>query len=275
MEFDYYRENQNTQIFELIKTDTIATYTDTDLPNGNEYFYRASTLRMRPVNDVVIFIRNNSHINSSIPLDTVAPCAPQLSVNSICEGEYNLLEWYSELSACEDQEIVSYHIYYKEELNSEFQHIDSIDDAGITTYQHFPNERLAGCYAVTAIDSFKNESAKIQVCVDSCIYFNLPNAFSPNNDGVNDFYVSSNLGNFIKFVDMKIFNRYGQEVFLTNDPDISWNGRHKDTSRIVSTGVYYYICEVHEPRIDGTRIITLTGFIHVFAGDDNPIIPAE
>lgn len=50
----------------------------------------------------------------------------------------------------------------------------------------------------------------------------LPNAFSPNNDGVNDeFKVRSN---YIKQIDFVIYNRWGEEIFRTNDKNVGWDG---------------------------------------------------
>lgn len=53
----------------------------------------------------------------------------------------------------------------------------------------------------------------------------MPNAFSPNNDGINDYLdvFAVNLKNF----SLKIYNRYGELVFQSNDVQIKWNGMHK------------------------------------------------
>ena len=62
---------------------------------------------------------------------------------------------------------------------------------------------------------------------------------------------------------MKIFNRWGKLVFQTDNPDIRWDGRDVDSKKIVSTGVYYYICYVYERRLSGIEPRSLTGFIQV------------
>jgi gliding motility-associated-like protein len=144
---------------------------------------------------------------------------------------------------------VGYKIFYKPARNADFQFLDSVPSSD-TNYIHNNNlETLAGFYGVTAVDSFYNESAMAITSVDSCLMFSLPNVFTPDGDGVNDIYVSYNLGGFVKNVDMTIFNRYGQTVYKTTDPDINWDGYHKDTGKLVATGVYYYVCELTEPRI--------------------------
>jgi gliding motility-associated-like protein len=95
----------------------------------------------------------------------------------------------------------------------------------------------------------------------------LPNVFSPNGDGINDMFISKNLNDAIERVEMKIFNRFGQLVYETSDPAINWEGKFRNTDKPVPSGVYYYICDVYEPRINGTAIRTLTGFIHLYSGE--------
>jgi gliding motility-associated-like protein len=151
----------------------------------------------------------------------------------------------------------------------------SITPAADTFYFHQiqAGMSLAGCYAVSAIDSFGNESPlSSMVCVDQCSLYELPNVFTPNGDEINDIFTSINVNNVVERVDMKIFNRYGQLVFETNHPDINWEGTFKNSNSKLSSGVYYYICDVYEPRINGIEIRTLVGFIHLYAdGNAHPI----
>ncbi|MEM7107368.1 MAG: gliding motility-associated C-terminal domain-containing protein [Bacteroidota bacterium] len=52
------------------------------------------------------------------------------------------------------------------------------------------------------------------------IYF--PNAFTPNGDGNNDTFSVN--GRFLVSYDLRIFNRWGEEVFNSTNPEIGWNG---------------------------------------------------
>ena len=70
---------------------------------------------------------------------------------------------------------------------------------------------------------------------------------------------------------MTIFNRWGLQVYYTQDPSINWDGKINDTDRLVAPGVYYYICDVYEQRLTGLEVYALTGFIYVYSGDANDV----
>ncbi|MCX2474740.1 PKD domain-containing protein [Pedobacter sp. MC2016-05] len=64
-----------------------------------------------------------------------------------------------------------------------------------------------------------------------------PNAFSPNGDGVNDEFVVGITN--LKRYRIQIYNRYGNQVFFTDNIFDNWKGTFKNTE--LPTGVYYYV----------------------------------
>lgn len=66
----------------------------------------------------------------------------------------------------------------------------------------------------------------------------LPNAFSPNGDGLNDTWGIQVFG-IIKLGVLRVFNRWGQVVFETTDPARRWNGTINGTP--LPIGTYYYV----------------------------------
>jgi len=68
-------------------------------------------------------------------------------------------------------------------------------------------------------------------------YLYVPNAFSPNNDGVNDAYAVLLNCSPTEF-DFRIFNRWGEVVFTGNHPSHEWNGMHRGAP--APLGVYTY-----------------------------------
>ncbi len=134
------------------------------------------------------------------------------------------------------------------------------------------DQSLTGCYYITAVDSFANESAlSSRLCLDECSTYELPNVFSPNDDEKNDLFIPHRTA-YIEKVDFQVFNRWGVLVFQTSDPDINWDGKIMGTNKLVTPGVYYYIVEVFEPRLGGIESYTLKGFIYVYSGEENNVV---
>lgn len=247
------------------------TYSHEGLINGVEYTYQLVGLSQYQVDSAIYRTINKTHPNSGIPIDTVPPCPPEFNVESLCDSAYNLIQWQLPIDCTED-EIIEYRIYYSPTENEAPALIETIDEPSVSSYKHYSEVSLAGCYQLTAVDSTGNESPKeSKICIDVCNLFELPNVFSPNGDNINDIYKSLNINNFVKEVDMKIFNRWGNLVYETTDPDINWDGRNKDNKKIVSPGVYYYICDVYEPRITGLYLRNITGFIHVYSDESRSV----
>jgi gliding motility-associated-like protein len=267
--FDVFRKAESAAIFDSIGTSPSNVYIDENLANNTPYTYRAKSHGLRPLNNRNYETVNISHINTTSAVDSFPPCTPKLKVISVCDSSYNLLSWIPPKTLCGDEDVISYLIYYRPTLDGDFQLIETINYPD-SSYIHRSNlETLAAVYGIAAVDSFNNVSKIGTVIIDSCLMYSLPNVFSPGGDGINDVFVPWNMGGFIKKVDMTIYNRYGQAVYKTNDPNINWDGYHKESGKLVSTGVYYYICDVYEQRLTGEVRRTLKGFIHVFSGDDN------
>lgn len=67
----------------------------------------------------------------------------------------------------------------------------------------------------------------------------MPNAFSPNGDGINDVYrAKSNYQSIVEF-DAYIFNRWGQKLYEWHDPAGGWDG--KFNGKDVKQGVYFVL----------------------------------
>jgi gliding motility-associated-like protein len=75
----------------------------------------------------------------------------------------------------------------------------------------------------------------------------VPNAFSPNGDGLNDdFSPQLDCGPINVHYQINIFNKWGQRVFYSNKITNSWNGTYKGTN--VETGTYFYRIEYQDTK---------------------------
>jgi gliding motility-associated-like protein len=66
----------------------------------------------------------------------------------------------------------------------------------------------------------------------------VPNCFTPDNDGVNDFFFVK--GHDLRYFELTIFNRYGEVVFKTYDMNEPWDGSHQGREFYVPNGVYNF-----------------------------------
>jgi len=89
------------------------------------------------------------------------------------------------------------------------------------------------------------------VSVGNGCYIDLPNVFTPNSDGVNDYFFPRQLlTRGLATFNMVIFNRWGQEIFSTANTDgAGWDGRFNNVAQ--PEGVYVYV--VDATFIDGQK----------------------
>lgn len=86
-----------------------------------------------------------------------------------------------------------------------------------------------GKYFVTVTDNKGCiASDTISVTVD-CNDIFFPTAFTPNNDGLNDFFGAVGSLALIQSYELKVFNRWGEIIFYSSNPQIKWSGKIKGT----------------------------------------------
>jgi len=112
-------------------------------------------------------------------------------------------------------------------------------NTGATTPQIVINE--PGIYSVTVKIDGCSVSASVNVANDC--YMNIPNVFSPNGDGLNDyFYPRQELTSGLITFSMEIYNRWGQEIFATTSLDgRGWDGKFNGVDQ--PEGVYVYVID--------------------------------
>jgi gliding motility-associated-like protein len=75
---------------------------------------------------------------------------------------------------------------------------------------------------------------EVVICEEPEIF--VPNAFTPNGDQNNDRVFVR--GNTIRELVFRIYNRWGEKVFETNDPAIGWDGTYE--GKVATPAVYVY-----------------------------------
>jgi len=89
----------------------------------------------------------------------------------------------------------------------------------------------------------------------------MPNAFTPNGDGLNDYLLPNGFYYGMKNYSFSIWNRWGEKIFETNDVNESWNGRYKNLGdQLLIDGIYQYSLQYEEPR---GKLVKKQGFINL------------
>ncbi len=100
-------------------------------------------------------------------------------------------------------------------------------------------------------------TVEVEIQMDTNVKLDIPNTFTPNGDGLNDYFtISYNIipENYL----LTIYNRWGELVFETHNINKSWDGKHK--GRKCNDGTYFYIINYSA----NGKTHTKKGFISLF-----------
>ncbi|MDO7846339.1 gliding motility-associated C-terminal domain-containing protein [Hymenobacter sp. M29] len=214
------------------------------------------------------------------------PCTPVLSLQNVnCDSlsalpqpsgssptYTNRLRWtLSNTPAGCDASGVSYRLFYREGTAGRFTLLTTTSQ---TSFVHSNLPNSGGCYAVQAVGNGGAASDTSNVaCQANCLFFSLPNIFTPNGDGLNTVFKPRS-NSPVRSVHFQAFNRWGRKVFenTTTAIDavlINWDGGGPlagDTPSArggkVADGIYYYLAEVEFADLAGTKR-TYKGWVEI------------
>lgn len=250
-------------VFNPIDTVQSNAYTDSLLINGETYCYKIQSWGYYTASHFDVLFLNHSQIQCGIPEDKIPPCLPEIVAASNCTTKENKFAWKVDSASCL-LDIQTLNIHYKSKTTDDYQVLTTIHNPRAdSTFIQSNLPSVAGCYSFSAIDSSGNESKiEQEVCFDNCPYYEIPNIFTPNDDGKNDFLIPFPY-QYIQSIDLTIYNRWGQQVYKTDNINIQWDGRNMFTNLKSSTGVYFYKCTVEEIRMNGNEKRVINGFIQI------------
>ncbi len=264
--FSIYRKAETDSEFQLIGETDENVFVDNQVENGKPYQYFALVKGHYIFYENELETQNISHTRTAMAQDDVPPCAPQLWVNVNCDSLYNIITWQKPEEPCGD-DITGYILFYNPLVDETPDSLTYLSDEEPKQFIHPMFTSLGGHYGIVSVDENGNRSEMVTaIAADTCRVYKLPNVFSPNADGVNDFFIPMEFSHhFVERIHIQVFNRKGELVFETTDPYINWDGTYLGKGRVVPPGVYYYICDVYERRSVGIyEGPPLVGFIHIF-----------
>ncbi len=269
-EYIIYRKAPEEDGFSVLDTVSGTVYDDKGLENFKEYSYYVVTSGHYSLSGIPDPLLNISEIATGIPQDLEPPCKPVLSVKTDCDNIENNLTWSVPYDSC-NYDVMKYILYYSSPGPDNLEVLTEITDAADTTFTHSDIDKVVGCYGVIAVDSAGNKSDMSDlICVnyDACPNCKLPNVFTPNGDGINDFFEPmKNMTATVDHVEFSIFNRWGREVYYTEDPNIKWDGKDKTTGKLLPDGTYFYECKSYLITNNGMVTAKSQGSILLLSGN--------
>ncbi len=107
----------------------------------------------------------------------------------------------------------------------------------LIAYNNFCTDTLAKDFASSAV---------------SQLFENVPNVFTPNNDGLNDcFKLTDDNSNLDDCSNWEVFDRWGKKVFTSSASKPCWNGKKDGDGKDLSAGTYYLIVTVADKTYHG------------------------
>lgn len=118
----------------------------------------------------------------------------------------------------------------------------------------------SGYYSVTVSNQCGSYTDDINLTFlpYACEIF-IPNAFSPNNDGLNDIFKPS--GN-VTLKSMQIYNRWGELVYESSEGEFGWDGNYQ--KKLVHEGYYFFIIRYTKPQNGSESPFVSKGEVYLF-----------
>ena len=256
---EVYRLNDVTGLYDFVGSTTTTIFNDSNLTNGTEYCYYVKTSGAYFNPTVRKPLINYSQITCETPIDKTPPCLPAIEFEASCEDNRLNMVWADTNIFC-TADLEFYNLYYSPTTDGKMNLLKQLDE-NTFNFSLFDAPNLVGCYALTVTDTIGNESGlSKKYCVDNCAEYELPNVFTPNNDGVNDFFQPFPYKG-IESIAVKVYNRWGVLLFETTDPNILWDGQVE--GKPVADGVYFYTVDINTYTLEGLVTIAKNGNVTV------------
>ncbi len=213
-----YREAIAVELNEVLKKDFVYCV---------KFYISLADSMYYAVNRISLAFTTTKYLDTTCNLDMIN-LTPQINSN----GNYltNKIEWLeisSTYKATGNERFV---------IISNFQNNSNLDTLFLNNGGQKNVNTIASYYYI--------DDVSITECGD--LNINIPNVFTPNNDGINDiweFVLNENLSCIV-------YNRWGNKIFETSKSVIKWDGR--TTSGIECTdGIYFYSIETKEKTYKG------------------------
>ena len=204
------------------------------------------------VNEIVeinnFFAQNISLISSSplIELNDLQSC--DMGLNS---AVFDLTAQLYQIDSSFDVQYSSFYVTLEDAQNEENQIISPENfNNSLNPQNIFIRIEASPCFQLF----------QLSLSVENCPPL-VPQGFSPNDDGFNDWFNIQGLYDIFERHELFIYNRYGTLIFKGNN-SLKWYGRSNrglnDQGKLVPVGTYFYVLHLNDPKFD-----FLTGWVYL------------
>ncbi len=238
-------------------------------------------------------LKNKSQKICAQTNDLTPPCPPlslKISDDFLCENYFteksceikdfeNRIEWETETDPCYlDSKF--FNVYFSSNGVDNFKKVGTVSE---NYFVHSELTNLKGSYYVTALDRSGNESLPTDTLTrDNCPSYVLPNVFTPNGDGNNDYFTPfysdgsiidfnyTNCPRFVRSIQVSIVDRTGKEVFYHDSNEnnidgvfINWDGKNKSGAELPSDTYYYNATVTFDVLDENNSIKEIKGWVQI------------
>ena len=123
------------------------------------------------------------------------------------------------------------------------------------------NNSAESKYRVTAYQKGGNQIVSLsnEVNITPAAAFYIPNAFTPNDDGLNDSF--GLIGEGVTEYNLQIFNRWGNLIFESNDMKTQWDGNYQNVKAEIGAYVYKITGKGSSNNGKSSKLINMYGTV--------------
>lgn len=222
---------------------------------GNQFTWTPS-IGLSDANSQDPMASPSSDITYTVTVSDIAGCVDQASVNIVVSQIPIIGYNYILVPDCDGVQVeFTDSSFYADEYDWNFSNGENSDDIDPVTLFDYSTQAsvdltLSNQYGCVTDSSF---SIKLND-FDSFYGIHIPNVFTPNGDGQNDYFWVQVPGNLAECLDLKIYNRWGMLIFKSFGGVTTWDGKNADGDE-VPDGTYLFTIEIEDYKYEGTLTI--------------------
>lgn len=196
------------------------------------------------------------NITYTVTVTDVAGCVDQAEVNLVV-NEIPIIGFsYVLIPDCDGVQVeFSDSSYYADRYEWSFSNGDDSEDTDPVVLFDYGAEATVDLHLSNSAGCSTDSTFNVTLDDFSSFYsIHIPNVFTPNGDGQNDYFWVEVPGNLAECLDLKIYNRWGMLIFKSFGGVTVWDGKNANGEEMPD-GTYLFTIEIEDMKYEGTVTI--------------------